>query len=173
MIQKRATITHCLTRPPYTHHLYAHLKYTLTGRQAHGFNCVRIEPISLIIIVFLVRLRYFKAMLRVIAIFLLVMQALVAQAGVQGISCLHSPSGKSPHSALSAAHGQASQPDQPPRHEMCCCDVIGSCASSALASDSLASDMPSPHPVYPLARTTSRVQLGFVRLPYRPPSFAI
>ncbi|MDA3922374.1 MAG: hypothetical protein PF501_17090 [Salinisphaera sp.] len=120
--------------------------------------------------------------MRVFVIAILLMQALVAQAGVPGISCAHTLFQSSTSSQAVAAGPQLT--DQAPtrrdqaqpapttsHHRRCCCDVIGHCSASAIGRS-----VAMLAPVYMAARIVERLApvatAGYVFRPYRPPRFS-
>lgn len=110
---------------------------------------------------------------------LLLLQMLVAQAGVYGMSCMHVTSQSSVggvsavHThAQTASHASAEEQatdDGSDSHEPCCCAFVGHCSSSAVNDHSL--DGPQYPPAAHFAsRAVDAVARGFNRPPYRPPS---
>jgi len=117
--------------------------------------------------------------MRAFLITLLLLQALVAQAGVPGMSCTHATTGTPSHSAI-AGHSHAQQTttagrqanDEPPTYERCCCTFMGHCSSTAVGSSTPggAQFSPATHPASPIVDALAR---GFDTPPYRPPSLAV
>ena len=114
--------------------------------------------------------------MRAFLILILLLQALVAQAGVPGIACKHAFPGTSEYTADSHVHSQNAntsahtEEDSTQAHERCCCDFVGHCTSSAVdANQSLAVTQ-----YYPRALKSRLIgespNRGFDTPPYRPPS---
>jgi hypothetical protein len=117
-------------------------------------------------------------MLRMLVIAILVAQALVAQAGVPGISCLHTFA-HSPQQQAELAKNQtqtaqapSAKPNKSPTHKRCCCDVMGHCSSSAINTASLFPRTHGHPPSYSVPFVITAITMGFTSPPYRPPSSA-
>jgi hypothetical protein len=116
--------------------------------------------------------------MRVFLIALLLLQALVAQAGVAGISCTHMQADSVERSAQAVVHGHSvlSEGHGPFKHnnsqpeERCCCDYAGHCSSAVDSSAFLTEAEPFPV-VHSDSGIVDAVSNGFDRLPYRPPSY--
>lgn len=124
-------------------------------------------------IVFCVRLGYYQVlMMRVIAIMLLVLPALAAQASAQALPCPHAlqalgnaQASTADTTAITHAH-HGSQSD----HTLTHCGSAHGCAASAIASHTPSTAAVAAMPAYTPTMAISRPQVGFIRLPYRPPS---
>lgn len=111
--------------------------------------------------------------MRALLAFILLVQVLVAQAGVPEASCLHAPGHSSHTSVTHASPIQATQASEhsgdASSHPPCCCTALGQCSSSAVDTG-LASGALFATAVHLVSRAMVSVAPGFERLPYRPPS---
>jgi hypothetical protein len=134
-----------------------------------------------------VNLGYFDIVqsMRAFLVLVLLLQALVAQAGVPGISCLHNSehasAGKSASISTSpgvtvSEHSHATKHQtgsgDSPSHDRCCCTFMGHCSSSAVDT-SFPTDALSPPAALLVSRAPVSATPGFEYPPYRPPSISV
>lgn len=111
--------------------------------------------------------------MRAVAIILMLMQALAAQAGVAGIACTHFMIEGSAHSQVvdQIQNANASTETQKsPTHDRCCCDVVGHCSATAIGTIPVAANGHIMNPNHPLLLAGASITRGFTTTPYRPPS---
>lgn len=111
--------------------------------------------------------------MRAIAIVLMLMQALAAQAGVAGIACTHAMIEGGAHSQVvhqTQSANASAETQKSPAHDRCCCDAVGQCSATAIGTISVAADGHIMNPYHPLLLAGASITRGFTTTPYRPPS---
>ena len=109
--------------------------------------------------------------MRAFLVLILLLQALVAQAGVPGISCLHDSehanaetSAVTNPGATASGHSHATKhvegSGDSPSHDRCCCSVMGHCSSSAVDT-SFPTDALFPPAAHLVSRALVAVAPGF------------